>query len=54
MASATLSGASETLTFKAEKAGEYALICYIPAHAITGMWIGFTVSSEGKPGLQTH
>ena len=51
MVNATKTGASETLTFTADKAGDYALICYIPAHAATGMWIGFTVSADGKAGL---
>ena len=51
MMNATKSGASETLSFSADKAGDYALICYIPAHATTGMWIGFSVSAEGKAGL---
>ena len=51
MMNATKSGTTEALTFKADKAGEYALICYIPAHATTGMWIGFTVSAEGQTGL---
>ena len=51
MLNATKSGASETLTFTADNAGDYALICYIPAHATTGMWIGFTVSADGQAGL---
>jgi len=49
---ATKSGASETLTFVADTAGEYALICYVPAHALTGMWIGFIVSEDGSAGIQ--
>ena len=51
MMNATKTGATETLSFTADKAGDYALICYIPAHAATGMWIGFTVSADGKAGL---
>ena len=51
MVNATKTGASETLTFVVDKAGDYALICFIPAHATTGMWIGFSVSSDGKAGL---
>ena len=54
MTKATKSGASESLTFVADKAGDYALLCFIPAHATTGMWIGFTVSSDGKAGLVKH
>jgi len=54
MMGATQVGASEELTFKADTAGDYALICYIPAHAVTGMWIGFSVSAEAKAGVMTH
>lgn len=53
MAGATAGGASETMQFVADTPGEYALICYIPAHAVTGMWLGFTVSAEGEAGIQT-
>jgi FtsP/CotA-like multicopper oxidase with cupredoxin domain len=31
-------------------AGEYAMVCYIPGHAVTGMWIRFNVS-DGEPGV---
>lgn len=51
MATATQPGGGEMITFIADKAGEYVLICLIPAHAVTGMWIGFSVSAEGKVGL---
>lgn len=51
MMNATKSGVTEELTFTASSAGEYALICFIPAHATSGMWIGFTVSADGKAGL---
>ena len=53
MATSTLPGERETLTFVADKAGEYALVCYIPAHAATGMWLGFTVSSDGRSGVES-
>ena len=46
-------GGSEKITFVASAAGEYALVCYIPAHAMSGMWIGFTVSSDNSVGLQS-
>ena len=52
MASSTMPGASETITFLADTAGENTLVCYIPAHAATGMWIFFTVSAEGEAGLE--
>ncbi len=51
MSDATLPGASETLTFVADAAGEYTMVCYIPAHAATGMWIFFNVSAEGDAGV---
>ena len=44
-------GGAETITFTASDAGEYSLVCVIPAHAATGMWMGFTVSAAGEAGL---
>lgn len=52
MQAATMPNESETITFTASEAGEYALVCLIPAHAITGMWIGFRVSADGSSGLE--
>ena len=46
-------GQSVTPTFVADVAGEYSLVCYIPGHAVTGMWIKFTVSSDGSAGVRT-
>jgi hypothetical protein len=43
---------SQTLNFTASKAGSYTLNCFIPGHALTGMWIHFDVSSDGKAGVQ--
>ncbi len=51
MATSTMPGASETIRFVADTAGEYALVCYLPAHATTGMWLGFDVSADGSVGL---
>jgi 3-hydroxybutyryl-CoA dehydrogenase len=31
---------------------EIALICYVPGHTLTGMWIGFRVAADGTVGLQ--
>ena len=45
-------GGTESITFTAETSGEYALVCMSPAHAITGMWIGFEVSNSGESGLK--
>ena len=49
---ATQPGESETITFTASEAGEYAMVCYVPGHAIAGMWIRFTVSGEGEAGVR--
>ncbi len=48
----TLPGEAETFTFVATEAGEFAMICYVPAHAVTGMWMPFTVSAEGEAGVR--
>ena len=45
-------GGTESITFVASEAGEYALVCPVPAHAVTGMWIGFEVSEAGESGLR--
>ena len=52
MMNATKVGESEVLTFVADEAGDYAIICYVPAHATTGMWIGFRVSADGSSGVE--
>ncbi len=52
MANATQPGQSETITFTASEAGEYALVCMVPAHAAQGMWLGFDVSAEGEAGVR--
>ena len=46
-------GGTESITFTASAAGEYALVCPVPAHAVTGMWIGFDVSGSGESGLRS-
>jgi sulfocyanin len=53
MTAATLPGKSEDVTFKADKAGNYAMVCFIPGHAATGMYLLFNVSSDGSAGVQT-
>jgi FtsP/CotA-like multicopper oxidase with cupredoxin domain len=50
---ATMPGESEVITFVAATAGEYSLVCYIPAHALTGMYVHFTVSAEGEAGVRS-
>lgn len=54
MQEGTQPGESESFSFTADAAGEYSLICYIPAHAATGMWIRFTVSSDGEVGFFSY
>ena len=51
-ANATASGSSATIDFAATTAGDYALICYVPGHTLTGMWLGFRVSDDGSVGLE--
>lgn len=52
MANATLTGEAETITFVASEAGNYSLVCYVPGHAVVGMWIGFEVSASGDAGVR--
>lgn len=53
MGESTLPGESETITFTAGEAGEYAMVCYIPGHATIGMWTYFVVSADGEAGVRT-
>ncbi len=45
-------GGTGSITFVAYEAGEYGLVCPVPARAATGMWIGFEVSGSGDSGLR--
>jgi plastocyanin len=49
---ATPQGTSETITFKASKAGKYALACFIPGHAAARMWIKFNVVAGKEAGVK--
>ncbi len=51
MTDATLNGESETITFTAETAGEYALACFVPGHATSGMWNNSTVTPAAPAEL---
>lgn len=42
----TAQGESESITFHVDRTGSFALVCLVPAHAATGMWIGFEVSED--------
>jgi FtsP/CotA-like multicopper oxidase with cupredoxin domain len=46
---ATRTGQMATVTFTADQPGEYALYCYVPGHAVAGMWVRFNVG--GTPGV---
>ena len=46
-------GGTESISFTASAVGDFALVCPVPAHAVTGMWIGFEVSASGESGLRT-
>jgi hypothetical protein len=40
-------------SFVADEAGEYALACGFPAHALSGHWLSFDVSADAKaPTIQ--
>ena len=46
----TAPGGTATLTFTADAAGDYTMVCYVPGHAVAGMHIPFTVTPDGAPG----
>lgn len=50
MTASTLPGETETITFVANRAGDFAMICFVTGHAATGMWVPFTVSTDGAVG----
>jgi len=52
MMEATMTGETETVTFTAGAAGDYFMVCYVPGHLSTGMWIHFRVSGDGSAGVQ--
>lgn len=37
-------GATQTIRFRASRAGHYAIVCAVPGHAPEGMWIRLVVS----------
>lgn len=52
MISATMPGETESITFVADVAGNYTLVCYIAGHSAVGMWLFFNVSADGEAGVQ--
>ncbi len=47
----TAPGQAETITFTTGNAGEYAMVCYVPGHAVAGMVVPFHVSADGSAGV---
>lgn len=52
MVESTMPGETETITFVADAAGNYSMVCYIAGHSAVGMWLFFNVSSDGEAGVQ--
>ncbi|MDA0328706.1 MAG: sulfocyanin-like copper-binding protein [Gemmatimonadetes bacterium] len=52
MIDATMPGETESITFVADAAGNYSMVCYIAGHSAVGMWVFFNVSSDGSAGVQ--
>ena len=50
--SGTAPGGTDDIEFAATEPGEYAMICYVPGHAVAGMVIPFTVSADGSAGVR--
>lgn len=51
MIDSTMPGESEVITFVADEAGNYSLVCYIPGHTAVGMWLYFTVAEGQEAGV---
>lgn len=52
MVESTMPGETETITFVADAAGNYTMVCYIAGHSAVGMWLFFNVSGDGEAGVQ--
>jgi sulfocyanin len=39
---------TDDTSFKASKAGNYVIVCGVPGHGPSGMWINFVVSADAK------
>lgn len=50
--SGTAPSGTASITFTADAAGDYAMVCYIAGHAVAGMVVPFTVSADGTVGVQ--
>jgi sulfocyanin len=49
----TAPGGTASITFTADAAGDYTMVCYVPGHAVAGMHIPFVVTDSGTPGAST-
>jgi hypothetical protein len=54
LSSSTMPGVTNVVTFTASAAGDYGMVCVLPAHAVTGMWIRFKVSTDGSAGVRNN
>jgi FtsP/CotA-like multicopper oxidase with cupredoxin domain len=52
MTDGTMPGQTQTITFVADAAGDYHMICYVPGHTAVGMWLYFNVSASDEAGVQ--
>lgn len=52
MIDGTMPGETETITFVADAAGNYSMVCYIAGHSAVGMWLFFDVSADGEAGVR--
>jgi sulfocyanin len=52
MTEGTMPGEEESISFTAATAGNYSMVCFVPGHAATGMWVRFNVSTDGTAGVQ--
>ena len=52
MIDGTMPGETVSLTFVADAAGNYSMVCYIAGHTAIGMWLYFNVSADGEAGVQ--
>jgi sulfocyanin len=49
-----MSGKRDEVRFTADKAGRYLMVCGVPGHAASGMWVYFEVSASAKaPTVKT-
>jgi uncharacterized cupredoxin-like copper-binding protein len=41
-------GATDAMTFTAPDSGKYRIICGVPGHALSGMWIWMVIDPSAK------